>query len=385
MKKIIDFIVNIILAIVYPNRILRLFRVKNLDQNSNKILGNDNVVKILAFIGAITFVIFIRYEPAPPREEQRSVSVQLNRNFNENDYAILSGIIPQYIEVILAGRATDIELFATGNIEAYIDLNALGEGRHSNIIIRLAGIPEYIMATARPSTVDDVEIARLEQMEMRVEAFGAPLEIDISSRNRIGELIVYPEYVTVIGPRVFLNEIDTVRTSFDVSEEELTTPGITIPGFLIAHNAFLEDVRGVTFEPPAVTVQIEVYEHVKQITLELNEHILHLPRDYEILDVSQDIERIEVWGDFDEMDEIFELQRIHFSDLDENGQIALRVQLPSNVYTEIDGEVVSYFIVIVTVEYEELPTEPAETEAPITNIEGTSWLDWKERMREIMG
>lgn len=373
MKKILNFFANIILAIVYPNRILSFFRVKNLDQNSNKILGNDSIVRIIALIGALIFVVAIRYTPAPPADHQHPVSVLLNRIFDEEEYVILSGAIPQYVEVILTGDRTAIDLLATsGTIRAHVDLGALGEGTHSSVIIEVTNIPEYIRATVNPSIIEEVTIARIEEREMPVEVIPRLPDIGVASRYRLGEITIEPAYIAVRGPQVFLDEIDAVRVQFDISDQILEGSGFIrneLP--LVAHST-LDTVRGVTFVPETVSVQIEVYEHVKSITLLPNQQFSNLPQNYDIISVVSDVDEVVVWGDIDNMDDIIALEQINFNELDDDGQIILEVTLPPDVYTEIDGEILTTIEVVVTVVYEaptEAPTEPTQT----------LWLSRKKR------
>jgi len=396
MKKILGFFANILLAIVYPNRILSIFRVKNLDQNSNKILGNDGVVRILALIFALIFVFVSRYTPAPPVDYQRPVNVVLERILDEDSYVITGGTIPQHVDVILTGDRTAIDLFVnagTDPIRAYIDLDAFGEGVHGNILIEVTDIPDYITARVNPSVVEEVVIARLEEMQMPVEVIPRLPDDDVRSRYRAGDITIYPTYVTVRGPQSILNEIDTVLANFAISDEELTLEGVTKEISVVANNRDFETVRGVTFDPPTVEVRLEVYEDVREIELELNENLLNVPRDqYEILSVTPDITEIEIWGDFDNLldwdgfdreEETFQLTRINFRELDEDGVYTIRLQLPPYIYTEIDGEIVQIIEITVTVEYEALPTE-IPTEAPATrSMEDLSWLLDKTRKHKL--
>jgi len=385
MKKIIDFLKNMLLTVVYPNRILNLFRVKNLDQNSNKILGNDNVVRVLALIGAIAFVVYVRYAPAASIEYQRTISgVLLNVDMDHDNYTLLGNTIPQHIDVILTGDQTAIELLmGSAGIRAYIDLTNHGPGMYHDVIIEITGVGPQITALANPSFVAEVEIARIEEEPFPVYISPRFPVVDETSRYRIGEITYNLEYVYVRGPRVFLDEIFDVQAILDLSNISLTsarTEHFEEPlGAIRIGPGGIESIRGVSIYPQTVRIEVEIYEDLRPINLGLNQNVVNVPEDqYKIINVTADIEQIEVWGNFANMREVIELPRVNFEALDDEGQVTLEVPLPSGVYTEINGEIVTVVEVVVTVEFEEVPPpEPLLDED--TDLIG--WMHEKDEKR----
>jgi len=363
MKKIIEVIMSILLAIVYPHRILNIFKVKNLDQNSNRILGNDKVVKIIAFVIAIVVVIAIRYTPGRGGADthQRTLSIPLGVYIDEG-YTYWGSPIPANVDIILSGDITDVAVLdASGGIRAYIDLRGLDVGLQDDVIINVEGVTtERVAYVVNPtSTISGIEIDSIELAQFQVESLNAFPDLDV--RYEYSEVVVHPEYVTVVGPSRFVNQIDAVRAAFEIQAEDLSSlpTNISRTGVVIAHDAGADTVRGVEFDPTTVDMRLQIYEDSRSIRIEVNRNLLNAPRNlYEIIDVVADINEIQVWGDFDNMEDIIQLPRINFNELNDEGQITIPIELPDGVFTEVDDEDVRVVDVVVTVTYEEVPLPP---------------------------
>jgi len=386
MKKIIDFLKNILLAIVYPSRLLDLFRVKNLDENSNKILGNDNIVKVVALMIAVVIIVATRYTPTTTRTHREVIpDIPLETNIDE-DYTYFGSPIPQHVNVILSGdRAEILLLLATSEVSAYIDLTDLEPGQHDNVPISINGVNnEQITVTVDPSIVSGIEIDRIATRILPIEEVSRTNFPDLGIRYNYEEIITDPSEITVSGPQRILDEIDALRIPFDASNIAIE-PGISFTdGLVIAHDSQLGEIRGVEFDPPTVQVRVEIYENLRTINIEINEELLNPPRGYEII-VTADIDEIQVWGDFSEMDSVLESPSFSLADLDDEGQITLQIELPAGVYTEIDETVVTVIEVEVTVEVEELPPpERRRNETDENETDDTSlWLNEKDEKRKI--
>ena len=397
MKKIIDFLRNMLLAFVYPNRILNLFRVKNLDQNSNRLLGNDNFVKIFAFILALVLVVVSRYIPAPTTINTVTVyNVPLIPVLDEG-YTRLGATIPSHISVILSGNQTELDLFEAsgghGTIRTYIDLDGLDlDVEYNNVLIRVEGAEEF-SPTATPSALSGIRIVENKEREFPVilatinggvfEELNEP-----SSRYRFRKGLD-EEYtnVTIRGPEELLDEIVEVRAMFNAVYVDNSVGEKRYEARLVASNVSSEPINDVEIDPGFVHVWVEIFEDLKTIKIELDEALLNVPLNrYETINVMANMGEIQVWGDFLEMDSTYPLPRINFRELDEEGQITFRINLPSNVFTEIDGETVTYFDVVVTVEFIELPpTEPTEDDDDEEeNGDSAIWLYEKDKKRKII-
>ena len=377
MKKIIDFLVNMLLAIVYPDRILSLFRVKNLDQNSNKILGNDKIVKILALVIAVIFVFAIRY--TPPSSSANHIEVLQNQSVEMRigeGYTYFGSPIPS-VDVILSGDQTDIDIFrATGGVRLYVDLNGLEPDLYDNIpiVYVLDGIEGQFTVTVNPSVVSGIQIDLYETREFPVEVFARNVpDLDVRYAR---EITVEPEYVEVSGPARTLDMIYQVRVPFDHSEIAPEPTDDLHPGFVVANDIDLYTIGGgIDFYPEVVQVRLRIFENIRLIDVELNSQPLAgIPLGYEIIDISLDIDEIEVWGGgFEEMEGSIILPRINFSSLDDNGQITFQLEpfLERGVYSNVDE-------IVMTVEYEAPPLPPEEEET-----DESAWLQEKDKKRRI--
>jgi len=380
MKKIIDFLVNILLAIVYPNRLLSLFRVKNLDQNSNKILGNDKIVKVLALVIAVGFVFVVRYTPPSSANHQEVLQNQSVEMRIGSGYTYFGSPIPT-VDVILSGDQTDIDIFlATGGVHLFIDLNRLelSPDPHDNIPIdfELLGVEGQLTVRVNPSVVSGIQIDRYETREFPVEVYERNVpNLDV---RYISEISVEPEYVEISGPARILDQIFNVRVPFDHSEIAPEPTDITRPGFVVASDYYLHTISGgIEFNQEVVQVRLVISENIRTIGVELNSQPLAgVPLGYEITDIRLSTDEIEVWGgSFEEMVNLIVLPRINFSSLDDNGQITVELQpfLLHGVYSNIDE-------VVITVEYEEPATVPTEEEIDNDDV---TWIREREKKRKI--
>jgi len=384
IKKITGFFASLLLAIVYPNRLLNLLRVKNLDEKSSKILGNDKILKIVAFIAAFVYIVAVRYTPTTPTPSQFETTLFLQKRLDDN-YTYFGSIIPETVDVILTGDSVELELFRINHLNdlvAFVDLNALEPDRtHDNVRIQIEGITGQIQATPVYGAISGIEIAQLEQREYQIRVVADLPEIAPDARYILGEYRVIPEFVTVIGPRILLDEIDNVRVNFDISDRDLSEEDYFIVYFEYpVPLSGLERVFGVDIYPSErVEIRVQVIEDLRSIIFELDTNLLNAPvTRYNITSVTADISEIEVWGDFanladwerdhfDETTGIFKLPRISIRDLDDNGQYTFTIPFPASIYTEIDDEeIVTEIEIVVTVEYEEIPTEATESTEPTT-------------------
>ena len=298
----------------------------------------------------------------------------------EEGFTYWGSIIPAQVDIILTGNRADIALLPASGIRAYIDLTYLTVGTHNNIVIGVEGVPDHIDWAANPSVVDGIEIDLIATAEFLVEPLPTPTLPDLDIRYSFSEIRVYPESVIANGPRRILAEIEmgAVRAAFDISNHPLVPGPITREGVVVAVDNQMNRLSGVEFYPPAVTIQLDINENTIPIAIDINDNLLNFPSDYELISVTSNIDEIEVWGDFDEMDDIYELERINFRDLNNEGQISYLLELPPGVYTEIDGIAVPAVEIVITVVYEEPPPEPIEEET-----DDLAWIGEKGKKRRI--
>jgi len=368
MKKVIDFLINIPLILINPSRILKLFRVRNLDERTNKILANDNVVKIISFVAAVVFVTVIRFPTNDtPAVNNETFTIPLEKILSD-EYTDFGSIIPSQVEITLSGNPVDINMFRlTADLFAIINLDALGPGEHSTVVLELpVEIPATISAVLNPPVINNIEIARIEEEIFPVVIFANFPELAEFSRYEFSEPVANPSYVTVRGPRRILNEIEEVLARLTILPEQVEPGVIDVVLEVVPQNNF-DRIRGVVIDYDVVTVSVEIYDRTRNASVIFDENILNFPRlQYEVNDISIDIPDIIVWGDFeallsweyfDVMTNEIMLPRINFRELSVAGERIFILNLPFGVYTEIDGAETSTLIITVTVDYEEVPQE----------------------------
>lgn len=338
MKKMIEFLKNMLLTIVNPDRILNLFKVKNLGQNSNKILENELIVKIMALALTIIFVIAARSEPVIPNTHRQNLeNVPVSRIIDE-EYTYFGSPIPT-VDVILTGDRIQIEmLIAAGGVNAFIDLRDLAVGTHDDVLVHIESvsgqpISSQITVTASPSTVSGIEIDRLGTTEFSLELLGTMPDMDGRYDYNI---TVYPTDVEVSGPQRLLEEIDAIRVAFDPSNITMESGTTILQAIPVAHDSISHTVTGVEIYPSVVEVQVEIFENLRRIDVEVNESLSNIPSRHIIRSVEANLNQIQVWGDFTDMDSVLELPRIRFTDLDDDGRITIPIPplLPDGVYSD---------------------------------------------------
>lgn len=335
MEKIVNFFKNILLTIVYPNRLLTLFRVKNLDQNSNRILGNDTVLRSLAFIGAVVFVITVRYTPAAaPTTYNETVTVALTRTIDADNYTYFGSPIPSSIDIILSGDRTAVELFvASGELAANLDLQGHEPGTHDGIGVDIIGVPTGITATPSVGIINGIIIDVVATETFRVTPFSRLPEIPIHGRYAISDIRVYPEYVTITGPQRFIAVISEVQVPFDIRDVNVVPGTVNREGIVTAQDATLNNITGgLYFHQPIVQVEIEFYENTRTLPITY-QNPTNVPSGYRATIIAE-FDEIQVWGDFESLPSSIMLPRFSFDDLDEDGRIVIIIPLPQGLYSE---------------------------------------------------
>ena len=374
MKKIIKFLKNVFLAIVYPNRLLNLFKVRNLERNTDKILGNNNVVKIIALLVAIVIIVTTRYNPPtnPERHSRPVYSVPLTPVLNDN-FTFTAPQMQSHIIVTLVGDRTAMDLLflsgGTSSIRAYLDLDQLSlNSIHDHIPVRLEGIPYGFQGIASPGTFSGIQIFQKVEEEFLVNLNIRVRDVfDVmdqpGSRNRY-KIELETEFVSIRGPQFLLNEILEVRAMFNAMHVNNEVGGPrTYQASIIAEDIAGNIIQGLEIYPEVVLINVEIYEDVKTLDIEVNQNLIAFPStQYELISITTDIDELIVWGDIGNIADLIRLERINFNHLDESGQIVIMHQLPQDVYTEIDGRPSNTFEVVVTVDFVEIPPDDDEND-----------------------
>ncbi|MCL2559809.1 MAG: CdaR family protein [Turicibacter sp.] len=339
MKNTIEFLKDMILAVVYPDRILSLFRVKNLDQNSSKILGNDRLVKVLAFILAVAFVISVRYTPAPSLIYTRTVENVPVEVRIDDGYTAFGSPIPATVDVVLSGSREQINVFElTNTLVAYVDLTGFEEGMFPNVFIRVEDPDGQITASPTVNMVPgEVIVDRIESIEFPI---APPLLVGLPEISNRFDYRIEPEeeFVTLTGASRFLADVFVVRTTLDAEDVLVESGNTTLGGNLVVDDAAGEPVMGIDIYPASIRFRLEIFEVTRTIEIEVDSTLSQRPARFQSISVTADPTEIQVWGDFFDMAPVLTLPRISYHDLDDDGRVRVPLAplLPEGVYSEIE-------------------------------------------------
>ena len=338
-KNIWNFLTN-------PSRILKLFRLENLDLMYDKFLKNEKLMKALAFIVALLFVISTRYTPnqSDIRPSATIPNHPLTVYTNPN-YVIVDSGIPETVSVVLSGDRTQVELAQTrGNFEIYADLRNLSEGVHQ-VDLKYTNISNRIDVSINPSTIA-VTIAELVEEEFQVEA-------DFMNRKELEEWYVLGtptlsvDTVRVRGAKSIVDEIASIRALIDVSNlEELSVYEAPVVAFDSTGHRLNVDII-----PSTVTASVEVMKKSEIVPFRVS-ITGNPPEGLSISKVIVEPEEIELFGERPALDLInFFPVSVDLYQLNEDNEIWVDLEYPDGIQAMSEDRIK------VTIIYEETETK----------------------------
>ncbi len=285
---------------------------------------SDITAKITCILIAIFLWSFVMSEVDPIRTTQyRNVNVTLN-NISALDRQGLVVMEPQQVtvNVEVTGKKSDIDKFAANianNINAYVDLSGYGEGQVKvPVISRLA------------SQINGVAITDVEPREIlftidRLVKKEIPLSFnttgELPENYVLGDLKSKSQFILVSGPRTWINEVNQVVASVDLSNRTSTTTE-SFPTIIVDDEG--KEVRGLTKEPNLVDIEIPIFR-TASLPIELIT-VNELPLNYSIANIDISPSFIQVKGN----DSIVDLKKIDTKEIDINnlfGKSVLEVEL----------------------------------------------------------
>ncbi|TJX14050.1 hypothetical protein E9840_07190 [Tissierella creatinini] len=281
---------------------------------------SDITAKITCILIAIFLWSFVMSEVDPIRTKQYNVKVALN-NISALDRQSLVVMEPQEVTVNIevSGKKSDLHRFLSSNINAFVDLSGYSEGQ-----VKIPVMTSLIGQTSGVS-ITDVRPREILFTLDRLVTKEMPLIInttgELPENYVLGDLTSKSKSVLISGPRTWVNEVNKVIASVDLSERTSTTTEAF--GTVIIDDEGKE-VRGVSKEPNSVDITIPVLRTVS-LPIELitaNE----LPPNFSITNINITPSAIKVKGNSN----IANLQKINTVEVDINsllGKSALEVEL----------------------------------------------------------
>lgn len=213
-----------------------------------RLLKNNNVVKVVAFFLALTLWVYVTGDALRPSEDItrtfRNVPLSwLNLN---DELAIMN--IPSEIDVDLRGRAEVLDNITPQNLKVFVDMKDLGEGQH--LLIPYAEVPRGVRVLSyRPQQVTiDLEEIEAPQKTVSLEVVGQPKDGLV-----MGEPRILPNSVFVRGPRSVLANVFQVKAVVNVEQADSDRVQM-VPVVAVSENG--QVVEGVVVNPAIVEVLI---------------------------------------------------------------------------------------------------------------------------------
>ncbi|MBS4030545.1 MAG: hypothetical protein KGZ63_03860 [Clostridiales bacterium] len=222
-----------------------------------RLLKNNNVVKVVAFFLALTLWVYVTGDALRPSEDItrtfRNVPLSwLNLN---DELAIMN--IPSEIDVDLRGRADILDNITPQNLKVFVDMKNLGEGQH--LLTPNAEVPRGVrLLSYRPQQVT-IELEEIEAPQKTVN-----LEIIGESKEGLvmGEPRILPNSVFVRGPRSILANVFQVKAVVNVHQADGDRVQV-VPVVAVTEDG--REVKGVVVNPAMVEVLIPFTQPQKTV------------------------------------------------------------------------------------------------------------------------
>lgn len=301
----------------------------------DKLLGNNNVVKIVALFLAIAlwFVVNGGETSNTPQynraiETYRISEVSLSAKVNKDRLAIVK--IPETVTVELKGTPTALgQNIDPAEYEVYVDLTNFNKGSWV-VPVQYSGFPSDLSVRIIPEKVEVIlEAKQSVEKEVKPRFIG-----EVVSGYSVGEAIVTPKKVHVTMPESRVKDIGEIQASINV---EGSKEGIeqTVPLRVL-------DKRGNPMEaeinPAVVEVKIPVTSPFKQLPIKLS-YVNEAPEGISIESIRVITDEITVYGPLEVIDKLtfYQGPQVDLSTIKEDRYLQLKVPLqPNIVKTEPD-------------------------------------------------
>ncbi|NLZ81122.1 MAG: hypothetical protein GX913_04885 [Clostridiales bacterium] len=284
---------------------------------------NDLGAKITVLIIAIFIWSFVMDDVNPEiSRTYRNVSVNYS-NTSALDRQGLVVMDPESVavDVKVTGKKSDFgsDKFSASNILARVDLSGYSEGQ--------VKIPITVSLVDQPSGISVSSVEPRESLFTFDKLITKEMPLTIRTAGTLpenyvlGDLVSSSRFVSLSGPRTWVNEVDKVVSEVNVNNR-ISTDRESFTTLLIDEDG--NEVRGISKEPNVVEITVPVYRTVT-LPIEL-QTINELPENYSIVDISITPSNIAVRGNED----IKNLTKIDTEIIDINtliGNAALEVEL----------------------------------------------------------
>lgn len=283
-----------------------------------KISSNNLTAKILALILAAVLWIYVMNEQNPPIDSTFTVPVQIR---NANTSMVVTDA-PDIARVKLRGPRSIIAGVLTNDIQCYIDLKGLGEGRHNvKIVTQVPGSLEIV------ETNPDKAAIRIESSISRQ----LPIEVRLTGNAAAGAVVSRvtssQENVTFAGSRSAVESVEKVIVPVDISGKsadfQASVPAIPV-------NRAGKEVEGLTVIPDKVQVTVAVAKESLKKTIDIRPLTYgELHTGYSLSSITTEPARVEVTGLADVLEKLdfVYTEPVNLSGISNNTKREVKLQL----------------------------------------------------------
>src|SRR5699024_1147949 len=291
-------------------------------------------VLLISLAFAITLYFFVTTEsknssdvnrmPGFSTEVQTLDELPLNVRMDTDNY-VVSGV-PDVVKASFEGKTSALtQLLGNNNYDFFIDLTGLEEGEHT-VDVEYENISKDLSVYVEPKTIDVVlEKKATEEFTVEVDFVNMDqLPVDYE----IGDVELSTDTITVVSSESNIEKIAMVKAYIDVKDLRESIKNREVP---VSVSDSQGNALNVRIEPENVLVSVDVHRPSKKVPLEvITEGELE---EGLVLENIEAPEEVDVFGRTNVLDEIetIKTKPIQFSDVTEDGDLEVELDLPDNV------------------------------------------------------
>ncbi len=219
--------------------------------------GKNITMKILAFIMAIVLWLYVTNEQNPPVEASVSVPLEV-RGVADTLVAVDA---PDAVRVKVRGPRSITAGLIPQDLNAYIDLKGMSEGRHT---VRI-----YAMV---PSSLEFVEV-QPDKITVRVDSKASrtlPVEVRVTGSATAGTVVsstvLTPQQVTIGGPKATVDSVDRVVLPLDITGRNADFTAQIVP---LLVNRDGRAIEGLDVQPDKISVAAKLEKGLAKKTVDI--------------------------------------------------------------------------------------------------------------------
>ena len=293
-----------------------------------RIPGKNITIKIFALILATALWMYVMNEQNPPIEVSFTIPIEV-RNLSSGLMLIDA---PETVRVKVKGPRSVIAGVTAKDIQCYVDLKDLNEGRHTvKVNTTIPQMLELVEVNPDKAAVRiDVLTARTFPVELRLKGIAAHGTAVVKSS-------VNPTEVRLSGPKGQLDLVDKVIAFADISNKDAD---FSTQGTLMAINKDGKEVEGITVTPDTAGIFVNILRQTVKKTVDVKAIVTGSPPQGLIIKkIEVRPDKVEVGANKDILDklDVVNTVPINLADIDKNTTRELKLQLPEGVIATPDA------------------------------------------------